>query len=60
MEGGLLNAREAASYLNMSPPTFYKRHKRNLKRYRVGGKGLWLYRISDLQTIRDGIEVDAA
>lgn len=61
MEGGdYVNASEAARYLKMSRPTFYKNHKPNLKAYKLGGKGIWLYRVSDLKAIRDSIEVKPA
>lgn len=61
MKGGaFLNASEASDFLSMSRPTFYRRHKRNLKRYRPGGKGVWKYHISDLKAIRDSVEEEAA
>lgn len=55
-----VNASEASSYMGVSRPTFYKRFKPLLKAYRLGGKGIWLYRIADLDTIKRKIEVKPA
>lgn len=58
--GQYVNAKQASLYLEVSRPTFYRRYRKQLKRIRVGGKGLWMYRISDLRAIRDSIEVEVA
>lgn len=59
-EAQYVNASEASSYMGVSRPTFYKRYKPLLKAYRLGGKGIWLYRLSDLRVIRDSVEVKPA
>lgn len=59
MKGGTyVNASEAAEYMGCSRPTFYKRHKRRLKRYRPSGQGIWLYRVTDLDVIKRQVEVE--
>lgn len=61
MEGGqYVNASEASEFLGISRPTFYKRHKKHLKRTRFGRKGIWYYAIADLEAIRDSIEEESA
>lgn len=59
-EAQYVNASEASLYMGVSRPTFYKRYKPLLKAYRLGGKGIWLYRVSDLSTIKRKIEVKQA
>lgn len=61
MKGGaLLNASQASEYLGCSRPTFYKQHRKHLKRYRFGGQGIWLYRVSDLDAIKSQVEEEPA
>lgn len=61
MKGGtLLNASEAAEYMGCSRPTFYKQHKKHLRRIRIGGQGIWLYRLSDVEARKRLIEEEPA
>ena len=55
-----VNASEASLYMGVSRPTFYKRYKPLLKAYRLGGKGIWLYRLSDLDILKRKVEVRPA
>jgi len=49
------NATEAAKYLNVSKDTFYRRMKKRLQPYQVGGQERAQYRKSDMDALRRSV-----